>query len=98
MVDPGLSVNIKNCMGIAASHIDTVGEHTVFANFDHRIVFNHSKASTRRRESAYPLLLLQNLPLICPLKGLCHCAIEIIDEFKNAYFQVSLAGKIPPPK
>lgn len=43
-------------------------------------------ASRRWREFTYSLLPLQGFALISPLEGFSHCAIEIIDEFKDAGF------------
>ena len=46
------------------------------------------------REFAYPLSPLQGFALVSPLKGFSHCAIEIIDEFQDAVFQLSSTCEI----
>ena len=50
--------------------------------------------SRLRREFGYRLLTLQGFALISPLEGFSHGAVEVIDEFKNAVFQLSFAAEI----
>lgn len=60
-----------------------------FLNFDTRYVVQGGESCTtsrRWREFTYSLLPLQGFALISPLEGFSHCAIEIIDEFKDAGF------------
>ena len=45
------------------------------------------------REFTYPGLVLQGFALISPFKGFSHCAIEVIDEFKNAGFELSFTDE-----
>jgi hypothetical protein len=38
--------------------------------------------------------MLQRFALISPFEGFSHCAIEIIDEFKDASFELSFTDEI----
>ena len=50
--------------------------------------------SRLRRELGYRLLTLQGFALISPLEGFSHGVVEVIDEFKNADFQLNFAAEI----
>jgi len=58
----------------------------VFQQIMQSLIIESQDTSRLRREFAYPLLLLQGFTLISPFEGFSHCAIEVIDEFKNAVF------------
>ena len=49
--------------------------------------------SRLRRELGYRLLTLQGFALISPLEGFSHGAVEVIDEFNNAGFQLNFAAE-----
>ena len=52
------------------------------------------RSSRLRREFGYRLLTLQGFALISPLEGFSHGAVEVIDEFKNAGFQLNFTAEI----
>ena len=52
------------------------------------------RASRLRRKSAYLSLLLQSFALISPFEGFSYSAIEVINEVKDASFQLSFALEI----
>ena len=60
----------------------------------YRSVILHNYPSRLRRELGYRLLTLQGFALISPLEGFSHGAVEVIDEFKNADFQLNFAAEI----
>ncbi len=50
--------------------------------------------SRLRREFGYRLLTLQGFALISPLEGFSHGAVEIINEFQDAVFQLIFTDEI----
>ena len=50
--------------------------------------------SRLRREFGYRLLTLQGFALRSPLEGFGHGAVEVIDQFKNAGFQLNFTAEI----
>jgi hypothetical protein len=58
------------------------------------VIASTRQTSRPRREFVYPCSPLQGFTLVSPLEGFSHGAVEIINEFQDAVFQLIFTDEI----